>query len=284
MGFDQIRHGWIIAVHVKWWMQIFIINLRFSLLLYFDVFNKTSRHTFICLYCQISKPGLLYTIHLSSFKGESSLVNVFIACQANKWFMNVLHKCRQRFNPSSRYTYQGILITKIKLDMSTARRRLKSPRSLSGTSAHPTMVTQVNVMVMNGWLTCFRSLLIGRPIPGIKLFQSLTLKLQSQGYWCGKRARSYNRPSIILTHFLFISHQSDQQFRRWSYFEIWHWNIQGQGHEWGQRSRSYIVPSIQPMHFLFVSHQSDQPFLRYGQNSVWPWKITSEIFNENLPK
>ena len=36
--------------------------------------------------------------------------------------------------------------------MSTARRRLKS---LSVTSAHPTMVTLVNVMVMNGWLTPF---------------------------------------------------------------------------------------------------------------------------------
>ena len=42
-----------------------------------------------------------------------------------------------------------------KLDMSTARQRLKSPRSLSGTPAHPTMVTQVNIMVMNGWLTSF---------------------------------------------------------------------------------------------------------------------------------
>ena len=43
----------------------------------------------------------------------------------------------------------------IQLDMSTARRRLKSPWSLSGTSAHATTVTQVNIMVMNGWLTSF---------------------------------------------------------------------------------------------------------------------------------
>ena len=157
-----------------------------------------------------------------------------------------------------------------KLDMSMARRRLKSPRSLSGTSAHPTMVTQVNVMVMNGWLTFFFSLSIGRPIPEMKLFQTLTLKLQGQGHGCGQRARSYNRPNIILTHFLFISHQSDQQFRGWSYFEILPWNIQGQCHEWGQRSRSHIVPRIQPMHFLFVSHQSDQPFLRYDQNIKLP--------------
>ena len=39
--------------------------------------------------------------------------------------------------------------------MSTARRQLKSPQSLSGTSAHPTMVTVVNITVMNGWLTSF---------------------------------------------------------------------------------------------------------------------------------
>ena len=121
-------------------------------------------------------------------------------------------------------------------------------------------------------------------IPEIRLFLTLTLKLQGQGHGCGQRARSYSRPSIQSIRFLFISHQSDQQFLRYSYFEIWPWNIQCQGHELGQRSRSHIIPSIQPMHFLFVSYQSDQLFLRYGQNGVWPWKNTSEIFNANLQK
>ena len=41
------------------------------------------------------------------------------------------------------------------LDMSTARRRLKSPQSLSGTSTHLIVVTLVNIMVMNGWHTSF---------------------------------------------------------------------------------------------------------------------------------
>ena len=109
---------------------------------------------------------------------------------------------------------------------------------------------------------------IGRPIPEIWLFQTLTLKLQGHGHGCGQRARSYSWPSILLISFLFISHQSDQKFLSYSYFEIWPWNIQGQGHEWGQRARSHSIPSIQPMHFLFVSYQSDQPFLRYGQNNV----------------
>ena len=46
--------------------------------------------------------------------------------------------------------------------MSTARRRLKSPQSLSGTSALPTMVRLVNIKVMNGWLTSF-SFPVSRP-------------------------------------------------------------------------------------------------------------------------
>ena len=39
--------------------------------------------------------------------------------------------------------------------MSMARRRLKSPWSLSDTSTHPTMVALVHIMVMNGCLTSF---------------------------------------------------------------------------------------------------------------------------------
>ena len=46
--------------------------------------------------------------------------------------------------------------------MSTARWRLMSPWSLSGTYAHPTMVTLVNMKVMNGWLTSF-SFHVNRP-------------------------------------------------------------------------------------------------------------------------
>ena len=46
--------------------------------------------------------------------------------------------------------------------MSTARRRLKSPRSLSSTFTHPTMATLISIMVMNGWLTSF-SFHVNRP-------------------------------------------------------------------------------------------------------------------------
>ena len=160
--------------------------------------------------------------------------------------------------------------------MSTARRRVKSSRSLSGTSAHPTMCTQVNIVVMNGWLRSF-SFHVNRPSHSWdRSFQTLTLKFQGQGHSCGQRARSYSWPSILLTRFLFISHQWDQQSLGYSNFEIFPWNIQGQGHEWGQRSRYNNNTSIKPMHFFFVSRQSDQPFLRYGQHSF--------DLEENVPK
>ena len=80
-----------------------------------------------------------------------------------------------------------------------------------------------------------RSMSIGHPIPDIRLFQILTLKLQGQGHGCGQRARSYSWPRILLTRLLFISHHSDQQSLRYSYFWIWPWNAQDQGHEWGQK-------------------------------------------------
>ena len=54
------------------------------------------------------------------------------------WYDDRMTSCRKR----------DIYKELKKLDIWTARRRLKSPRSLSGTSAHLTMVTQVNIMVM----------------------------------------------------------------------------------------------------------------------------------------
>ena len=122
----------------------------------------------------------------------------------------------------------------------------------SSTSNHPTMVTQKSILWswMDDWHS-FHYMSISCPIPDIRLFQTLTLKLEGQGHGCGQSIRSYGQPSILSTHSLFFSHQSDQQFLRYSYFEIQPWKIQGQGHEWGQRSRSHSRPSIQLMHFLF---------------------------------
>ena len=144
------------------------------------------------------------------------------------------------------------------LDMLMACWLLKSPWSLSSTSAHTTMVTLVNIMVMNGWLASFLFHVICLSHSWDKVISDSDLET--------RRSRS------LVCHFLFISHQSDQHFLRYSYFKIWPWNIQGQGHEWGLRSRYHIIRTTQLMHFIFISHQSDQPFLRYGRNKVWPSK------------
>ena len=172
------------------------------------------------------------------------------------------------------------------LDMSTLRRRLKSPQSLSGTSAHPTMVTLVNIMVMNGWLASF-SFHVNRPSHSWdKAISDSDLEISTprSRSWVWSKGKVIQSAQYHINWLRFHFTSIRPTIPEIELFRNWPWNIQGQGHEWGQRSRSHIVPSIQPMHFLFVSHQSDQPFLRYGQNSVWPWKNTSEISKENLQK
>ena len=124
----------------------------------------------------------------------------------------------------------------------------------------------------------FCSMSIGRSIHEIRLLQTLTLKLQSQGHGCDQRANHIvSQPSILLTRFLFISHQSDQQFLRYSYFEIWPWNIQGQSHEWGKKVKVTYCTQYPTDALPFRFTSIGQPFLRYGQNSFWPWRNTSEI-------
>ena len=121
------------------------------------------------------------------------------------------------------------LISFNQLDVLTTRRHLKSLWSLSGTSAHPTMVTLVNIMIMIGCLRSF-SFHINQPPHYWDKAISDSLKLQGQGLGCGQRARSYNQPSIISTHFLFISHQKD---RATSKFDLRH-----------PRSRSWVRSKV----------------------------------------
>ena len=103
------------------------------------------------------------------------------------------------------------------LDVSTARRHLKSPRSLSCTSAHPTMFTQRS----RSWYWMidshpFCSMSIGPSIPEIRLFQTLTLEIPRWRSWVRSWSRSYSWPSIQPMHFLFVSHQPDQPFLRYA--------------------------------------------------------------------
>ena len=161
--------------------------------------------------------------------------------------------------------------------MSTARQRLKSPRSLFAT-----MVTLVNIMVMNGWLISF-SFQVNRPSHSwdkdISDSDLETLRSMSWVWSKGKVIKWAQYP-INSCHFYFTSIRPTipeiQLFRNLT--------LKHPSHEWVQWSKSHNILSIQQMHFLSISHQLDQPFLRCDQNSVWPWKNTSKIFKENLPK
>ena len=150
---------------------------------------------------------LWYLIVLTHW-GWDKKATIFQTTFSNAFSWMKMYKIRLRFHRS--------LCPRVQLDMSTARRRLQSPQSLSSTSAHPTMVTLVNIMVMNGWLTSF-TFHVNRPSHSWdKAISDFDLKISTPGSrsWVWSRARSYNRPSIILTQFVFISHRSDQQFLR----------------------------------------------------------------------
>ena len=60
------------------------------------------------------------------------------------------------------------------------------------------------------------------------------------GIWC-KGKVTYLAPNPI-DYNLSASHQSDEQFLRYSYSKIWPWKIQGQCHWWGQRSSHIVDP------------------------------------------
>ena len=90
--------------------------------------------------------------------------------------------------------------------------------SLSGTIRPPTMITLINIMVMNGWLTSFLFHVNRTFHSWDKAISDSDLETPKSRSWMWSKGKSYSRPSILLTRFLFISHQSDQQFLRYNYF------------------------------------------------------------------
>ena len=58
------------------------------------------------------------------------------------------------------------------------------------------------------------------PVPEIRLFQNLTLKIQGQGHGWGERWKSQSGCNILSTHILFVPCQSPF---RYNIFKIWPW-------------------------------------------------------------
>ena len=146
----------------------------------------------------------------------------------------------------------------------------ESPQSLSGTSTHPTMVTLVNTMVMNGWLTSF-SFHVNRPSQSWdKAISDSDLEISTprSRSWVWSKGKVIQSAQYHINsprfHFTSIT-PTIPQIELFRNLTLKH-----------PRSRSWVRSKVKVtyctqclMHFLFVSHQSDHlPFLRYGQNSV----------------
>ena len=65
----------------------------------------------------------------------------------------------------------------------------------------------------------FRSTSIGHPIPEIRLFQNLTLKIQGQGHGWGGHWNSQHGSNAISSHILLIPCQSAMPFLRYDFFK-----------------------------------------------------------------
>ena len=120
---------------------------------------------------------------------------------------------------------------------------------------------------------------IGHPIPEIRLFQNLTLKIQGQGHRWGESWKSQHGSNILSTHIPFIPCQSAIPFLIWLFRKLT-LKIQGQGNGLGQSWKSQSVFIILSTHIPFVPCQSALPFLRYSIFKDWPWKSKVKVIGE----
>ena len=72
------------------------------------------------------------------------------------------------------------------------------------------------------------SMSIGHPIPKLRLFQNLTLKIKDQGHMLGHNSKSQCGSNILSTHIPFVPCQSALPFLRYSFKKL-ALKIQGQG-------------------------------------------------------
>ena len=69
----------------------------------------------------------------------------------------------------------------------------------------------------------FRSMSIGHPIPQLRLFQNLTLKIKGQGHRWGHGSKSLCGCNILSTYIPFVPRQSGIPFLSYDFFKIRPW-------------------------------------------------------------
>ena len=136
-----------------------------------------------------------------------------------------------------------------KLDESTARRQLKSPRSLSGRSMHLTLVTKWSWLW--SWMTYCHPLCamsIGSPILRYSYFKIWPWKSMVK-VMCVVKCQGH----------------------------IWPSKFEGQSYGQGQTHWSHLRPRCQSIYLLFVSWPSDHFWPRYSKFHIWPWKFKVNV-------
>ena len=120
----------------------------------------------------------------------------------------------------------------------------------------------------------------GHPIPEIRLFQNLTLKIQGQGHGWGQSWKSQSGYNILSTHIPFVPCQSALPFLRYSIFKIWHWKskVKVMG-EVDIESHNMVQHSIDSHPIKFhvdrPSHSWDMTFFK-----IWLWKFKVKVMGE----
>ena len=118
---------------------------------------------------------------------------------------------------------------------------------------------------------------ISHPIPGIRLFQNLTFKIQCQGHGRGQSWKSQSGCNIISIH-PFHSMSISPPIPEIQHFQNLTLIIRGLGHGWGGHWRSRHGSNILSTHIPLIPCQSAIPFLRWLK--IWPWKFKLKVMGE----
>ena len=141
-----------------------------------------------------------------------------------------------------------------KLDESTARRHLKSPRSLSGRSLHLTLVTKWSW----SWMTYSHSLCSISIVPHFPRYSYFKI-----WPWKYLVKAPCMLPKVKVTFYL-----ENSRSKSWPKVQTW----------W-----SHLRPKFQLICLIFVSWQSYHFGLRYSKFHIWPWKVKVKVMAKITP-
>ena len=168
-----------------------------------------------------------------------------------------------------------------------ARQHLKSPQSLSGTSAHPTMVTLVNIMVMNRWLTSslFHVNWLSHSWDKAISDSDLEISTPTSRSWVWSKVKVIQSVQYHINsprfHFTSIrpTIPKIELFRNLTLKQL--------------RSRSWVRSKVKvtyctqhltdALHHFFHINRTNRSW-DMAKTNVWPWKTTSKFFLRKFAK